>query len=276
LIRLLSAAALAALLHLFLAMVNLPVVRSSGKETNIASPVSFNIIRINSQLKEKATAHDLENQVIKDFIDGSTLTKDPGNSQSQDSQQELKKDSIRQLGRNSFPRRPEVKKNKRSENKKAVQDFDRLLTRAPPSTSLDHGSVKDVKVMEHSPDLQTPTVDGRVPQGVPGPMATVEEPVIRALTEEPLEEARPAYLLNPHPSYPMIARKRGYQGKVILDVLVDENGRAREVIINESSGYVILDRAAATAVADWKFEPAKRGLIAVPMRVKVPVVFRLE
>jgi protein TonB len=74
----------------------------------------------------------------------------------------------------------------------------------------------------------------------------------------------------------MIARKRGYQGKVILDVLVDENGRAREVIINESSGYVILDRAAATAVADWKFEPAKRGLIAVPMRVKVPVVFRLE
>jgi len=38
-------------------------------------------------------------------------------------------------------------------------------------------------------------------------------------------EAVPLYKVNPPPEYPRLARKRGYQGTVVLDVLVDQNGK---------------------------------------------------
>jgi protein TonB len=95
-------------------------------------------------------------------------------------------------------------------------------------------------------------------------------------SEEPVVEARPDYLLNPTPPYPALARKRGYEGKVIIEVLVDEKGFPSEIKIAESSGHAILDNAAAEAVDAWKFEPARRGTVPLPMRVKVPILFKLD
>ncbi|MEJ2034355.1 MAG: energy transducer TonB, partial [Deltaproteobacteria bacterium] len=41
--------------------------------------------------------------------------------------------------------------------------------------------------------------------------------------------ARPLYQLNPPPRYPIMARRRRYQGMVLLDVLVDARGRAKDL-----------------------------------------------
>jgi protein TonB len=41
-----------------------------------------------------------------------------------------------------------------------------------------------------------------------------------------------------------MARKRGYQGTVILSVLVNREGRVDNLWVFESSGYNILDNAA--------------------------------
>ena len=41
----------------------------------------------------------------------------------------------------------------------------------------------------------------------------------------PVHEATPLYRQNPVPEYPLIARKRGYQGTVVLEVLVTREGK---------------------------------------------------
>ena len=81
---------------------------------------------------------------------------------------------------------------------------------------------------------------------------------------------------NPRPAYPRRARYRGLEGRVVLEVLVAANGRAREVTIQHSSGYVVLDQAAVTGIRRWRFTPASRAGLAIPARIRIPVVFRLR
>ena len=88
--------------------------------------------------------------------------------------------------------------------------------------------------------------------------------------------AKPLYRQNPAPAYPRKARRLGYEGIVMLKVLVDENGRVDELMVLDSSGYPILDRTALASVRKWLFEPGTEGGIRKKMWVRVPVRFRLE
>jgi protein TonB len=90
------------------------------------------------------------------------------------------------------------------------------------------------------------------------------------------KQAVPLYLKNPPPDYPLVARRRGYEGRVVLDVLVDREGRVRDLSVSQSSGHGVLDRAATKAVKDWLFEPARRGDETMDMWVEVPLTFRLK
>lgn len=86
----------------------------------------------------------------------------------------------------------------------------------------------------------------------------------------------PLYDLNPTPNYPRVARRRRYEGTVLLNVLVDKTGAAARVKVIQSSGYTILDRSAASDVGQWRFKPARRGSRPVEMWVQVPVHYRLD
>ena len=88
--------------------------------------------------------------------------------------------------------------------------------------------------------------------------------------------AVPLYRQNAPPSYPRHARQRGYEGQVVIDVLVGERGEVVALIISRSSGYALLDRASLEAVRNWCFEPAHLGSRPIAMWVKVPVRFKLE
>lgn len=99
-------------------------------------------------------------------------------------------------------------------------------------------------------------------------VAVGDVPVVR--------EAMPLYRINPAPKYPRIARRRGYKGTVVLEVLVDRNGRVDDLRVSTSSGYKILDKAALASVKDWAFEPGMRGDQKVEMWVRVPVRFQLN
>lgn len=88
-------------------------------------------------------------------------------------------------------------------------------------------------------------------------------------------EARPLYSRNEPPPYPRLARKRGYEGVVMLNVFVTENGRVNGVEVASTSGYSILDRAAMDAVNKWSFEPGIINGLPAGMWVKVPVRFNL-
>jgi len=91
-----------------------------------------------------------------------------------------------------------------------------------------------------------------------------------------IQEARPIYRTNPPPTYPRIARIRGYQGDVMLDVLVNKDGTVGDLKVIKSSGYPLLDRSAKSSVKNWLFEPAMVGKEKVKMWVRVPIRFELN
>jgi protein TonB len=102
--------------------------------------------------------------------------------------------------------------------------------------------------------------------------ATPPSPIV--LDAEP--DYRADYLNNPKPPYPMVARRMGYHGKVVLDVEVLAEGRAGDVKLHQSCGYDILDNAAIQTVKTWRFSPARRFGQAVTQRFLVPIKFSLE
>ena len=88
-------------------------------------------------------------------------------------------------------------------------------------------------------------------------------------------KANAAYLHNPKPLYPAMAKRQQWEGKVILKVKVLASGAASEVSIQTTSGHEILDEAALEAVRQWHFVPAKRGGQPVDSWVGVPINFNL-
>jgi TonB family protein len=87
---------------------------------------------------------------------------------------------------------------------------------------------------------------------------------------------RPRYADNPKPIYPQEAKEKGYEGEVVLRVEVLVNGRVGQIEIKKSSGYELLDHSALTSVKQWRFIPAKKGDVAIPLRVSIPVKFQLQ
>ena len=81
---------------------------------------------------------------------------------------------------------------------------------------------------------------------------------------------------NPHPPYPMIARKEGWQGKLILNVFVNKNGKVKNVELLKSSGYKILDNVSLQTIKTWSFKPAQLGKRYVEDNIKIPLRFVLE
>ena len=88
-----------------------------------------------------------------------------------------------------------------------------------------------------------------------------------------LTQAR--YRHAPRPDYPDSARREGREGRVLLRVLVDDQGRSKQVEINSSSGNDTLDRAAAEAIKRWRFHPARQGDQPIESWLRIPIEFRL-
>ncbi len=91
-----------------------------------------------------------------------------------------------------------------------------------------------------------------------------------------IAEAQPNYLRNPAPAYPREARQHGWEGVVILKIVVDQSGYPAQIEKEQSSGYGNLDESALKAVKKWKFMPAKIGSIPIQSTVRIPVKFELE
>jgi TonB family protein len=84
----------------------------------------------------------------------------------------------------------------------------------------------------------------------------------------------PRALNTPDPDYSEEARKAKYQGTVVLWLIVDQNGRPRDVKVARSLGMG-LDQKAIEAVRKWTFEPAMKDGKPVAVQINVEVNFRL-
>ena len=130
-------------------------------------------------------------------------------------------------------------------------------------------SATTARLTEDRPVKEKTTVD------IPQPSADVGS-TTSATASSAIVKAWPLYRQNPKPAYPALARRRGWQGTVILAVTVSENGLAEQVTIHKSSGYNLLDTTARNTVHSWRFLPGLKNDRPATMKVLVPVHFRLD
>lgn len=82
--------------------------------------------------------------------------------------------------------------------------------------------------------------------------------------------------LSRHFYYPLVARKRNWQGKALIKFTITPNGNITQLHISTSSGYEILDNAAIDAInkikADDKLALASNGQNIV---IALPITYQL-
>jgi protein TonB len=83
--------------------------------------------------------------------------------------------------------------------------------------------------------------------------------------------------LLPHFDYPPVARRRGWQGRVRVGLLIEADGDLTDIRLVESSGYAVLDKAAVKNLIELSHVPAAgQWLDGRDMDVVLPVNYRLE
>lgn len=126
------------------------------------------------------------------------------------------------------------------------------------------------RVMEQAPEPAPVAVAPTPPAPAAPSAAATTEPVVEA----PRFSA--AYLNNPPPIYPTMARRRGIEGRVLVRAEVLADGTCNQVELRKTSGYELLDQAALEAVKKWRFVPARKGSQSIAAWVEVPITFKLE
>ena len=125
-----------------------------------------------------------------------------------------------------------------------------------------------------------PVIDDPLPIPTPPPMlppvasappavTPLEPPMVPANTRATSEH-------NPKPTYPAVARRRGWEGRVSLAVEVLVDGKPGTITLAATSGRELLDTAAIDAVRQWLFEPAQRAGHPIPSTLTLSIVFKLE
>lgn len=84
----------------------------------------------------------------------------------------------------------------------------------------------------------------------------------------------PIPIYQPEPAYSEEARKAKYQGTVVLWIVVDASGAVVDSKVAKPLGLG-LDEKAMETVRTWKFKPAMKNNVPVPVHVMVEVSFRL-
>jgi TonB family C-terminal domain len=82
-----------------------------------------------------------------------------------------------------------------------------------------------------------------------------------------------ADIVQRHINYPPIARRMGWEGKVLVSFVLEPNGDIRDLKVLKSCGYEVLDKEALDAIRrSYKDFPKP----PVSVVVKLPISFRLE
>jgi len=120
------------------------------------------------------------------------------------------------------------------------------------------------------PAAIAPATESRTPAAA-APSAAQQRAQAEAKVSASLRQA-----LRAHFSYPLLARRRGWAGRVQLSLRVESDGRLSHVRLLESSGYGLLDRAALASVRAIGVVPqALRWLHGHHFDIVLPVEYRL-
>ncbi len=76
------------------------------------------------------------------------------------------------------------------------------------------------------------------------------------------------------PEYPLLAREAGIEGRVIVQFIVDEQGRVQDAVVVRSP-HDMLSEAALATVRELRFTPGQNAGQPVRVRFALPITFRL-
>lgn len=89
------------------------------------------------------------------------------------------------------------------------------------------------------------------------------------------ESIPPKAIFQTPPVYPRALRESGLRGEVVVDFVVDREGRVTHPTVVRTLNPAF-DDAALDAVRRWKFEPGRRGGVPVTTHMQVPMGFVLN
>ncbi|QDU83671.1 transport protein TonB [Planctomycetes bacterium Pla163] len=112
-----------------------------------------------------------------------------------------------------------------------------------------------------------PVVDSAADSAL-DPVDSLDDVPLRADEDE---RAEPQLLRADPPDYPRLARRRGWEGSVFVDLRVGADGSVLDATVATSSGHSVLDEAALAAVRAWRFVPG-----AADRTVRHKVTFELR
>ncbi|MCG2633530.1 MAG: TonB family protein [Gammaproteobacteria bacterium] len=163
-----------------------------------------------------------------------------------------------------------------------------LATR-PTQPTTETAATQPASVVDNSPESissVTAAVDGKIrpapPTKTPA-VATGEIGETPGATHATFDSDRAnratravELALAKHFRYPMLARKKGWQGEVLIGLVIQPDGGVRNIQLLRSSGFGLLDRSAINTVA----KIAARGgvnpnLVLQPLEITLPVSYQL-
>lgn len=177
--------------------------------------------------------------------------------------------------RPASPVREKVIKQKPKESPKEI------IKESPPQPDSREPEVKEISVAK----VVEPTI---VLNRQDAP--SIAKPVVPAVTEAPTvvkEEPRPVldtefgsanaprFLHREMPVYPLMARRLGKEGRVLLRLTIDDNGKLLNVEVIEGAGYGFTE-AAVEAVKKSSFQPAMQDGRPVMSKALLSIKFSLR
>lgn len=73
---------------------------------------------------------------------------------------------------------------------------------------------------------------------------------------------------SPAPQYPEVALQSHMEGKVLIKIETDGDGMVNSWSLEQSTGHEVLDKAAISAVKEWRLAPRSSYLIPFTFKIK--------
>jgi protein TonB len=149
-----------------------------------------------------------------------------------------------------------------------------------PARTAETATAAPAREPEQTGAGNTGTIDSvatSTPTDSPGPPAAVAASNPEQSRQEADRHLRNSILelVASNLKYPPLARRKGWQGIVVLELRIEADGRISRLHVNATSGYPVLDRAAVEALQLASVTQAGQWLDGEAVDIVVPVEYRL-
>lgn len=149
--------------------------------------------------------------------------------------------------------------------------------RPPVPVEVPNDDILEDEVLDLDSSLDLDEMIGDLPPPPPAPVMDkkLEEPEIFMVVEEMPELVGGMAALLASAKYPDLARKAGLEGIVVIQIVIDEEGRPSNPKVIKSV-HKVLDDEALQAVMAQKYHPGRQRGRPVKVAMNIPVTFRLN